>query len=240
VLHYRLTTPHDLELGRKYPAVVYVYGGPHAQMVNGGWMCGIGGWDVYMALNGYVVYTVDGRGSAYRGMRFESEIHRQLGTVEMKDQIKGVQFLKSLEFVDQEKIGVFGWSYGGFMAINLILTYPDVFKVAVAGGPVINWKYYEIMYGERYMDHPEQNPQGYDDNNLINKADQLKGRLLVIHGDQDPVVVWQHSLAFIKACVDKGTLPDYFVYPGHKHNVTGKDRVHLFRKITMYFHDFLR
>ena len=238
-LFYRLVTPPDMDETKKYPTIVYVYGGPHTQLVTGGWMNGTGGWDIYMASKGYVMFTIDGRGSSNRGFEFESAIHRNLGEVEMADQIKGIEFLKSLPFVDKERIGVHGWSYGGFMTTNLILTHTDIFKVGVAGGPVIDWQRYEIMYGERYMDHPEENPEGYKNSNLLNKAGNLKGRLLLIHGDVDPVVVWQHSLLFIKACVDSGTYPDYFVYPGHPHNVSGRDRIHLYEKITRYFEDNL-
>lgn len=238
-LHYRLTVPPHLDETKKYPVIVYVYGGPHSQLVTGGWMHGIGGWDLYMAQHGYVLFTIDGRGTGNRGFEFESVIHRQLGVKEMEDQMKGIEYLKSLPFIDVDRIGVFGWSYGGFMTTNLMLTHPDVFKVGVAGGPVIDWSFYEIMYGERYMDHPKDNPEGYANNNLREKADQLKGHLLLIHGDSDPVVVWQHSLSFLKACVNAGTFPDYFVYPGHKHNVIGKDRPHLMEKITRYFEEHL-
>ena len=238
-LYYRLVTPPGMDETKKYPVVVYVYGGPHAQMVTGGWMNGTGGWDLYMATKGYVMFSIDGRGSSNRGLDFESVIHRNLGVAEMADQIKGIEFLKSLPYVDGERIGVHGWSYGGFMTTNLMLTYPDVFKVGVAGGPVIDWQCYEIMYGERYMDHPSENIEGYKSSNLLNKAGNLKGDLLLIHGDVDPVVVWQHSLMFLKACVDTGTFPDYFVYPGHPHNVVGKDRLHLYEKITRYFDEKL-
>jgi dipeptidyl aminopeptidase/acylaminoacyl peptidase len=238
-LYYRLTTPPRLDHAKKYPAIVYVYGGPHARMVTGGWMNGVGGWDLYMALRGYVMFTVDGRGSADRGFEFESAIHRQLGVCEMADQMQGVDFLKSLSFVDGNRLGVHGWSYGGFMTTNLMLTHPDVFRAGVAGGPVIDWSHYEIMYGERYMDHPKDNPEGYGNADLRGKAGNLKGRLLLIHGDIDPVVVWQHSLLFLDACVTAGTFPDYFVYPRHKHNVTGKDRPHLYEMITRYFDEHL-
>lgn len=238
-LNYRLTTPFDLDTTKRYPVIVYVYGGPHSQMVTGGWMNGVGGWDLYMAQRGYILFTVDGRGTNNRGFEFESIIHRQLGVKEMEDQMKGIDFLKSLSFVDHDRIGVFGWSYGGFMTTNLMLTHPKTFKVGVAGGPVIDWSRYEAMYGERYMDHPDDNPDGYKNNSLCKKADQLKGRLLLIHGDSDPVVVWQHSLLFMKACVDAGTFPDYFIYPRHQHNVIGKDRPHLMEKITRYFDDYL-
>jgi len=239
-LNYRLTKPVGFDETKQYPTIVYVYGGPHVQLINASWMYGIRGWDIYMAQAGYVVFTVDSRGSANRGFEFESVIHRNLGVNEMADQIKGVEYLKSLPYVDSERIGVFGWSYGGFMTTNLMLTYPDVFKAGVAGGPVIDWSNYEIMYGERYMDHPKDNPQGYNNSNLKLKAGNLKGRLLMIHGAIDPVVVWQHSLGFLEACIDAGVFPDYFVYPTHKHNVIGKDRPHLMEKVTRYFEDNLK
>jgi hypothetical protein len=238
-LNYRLIKPVGLDESKKYPVVVCVYGGPHAQLVTGGWLNGAGGWDIYMAQRGYVMFTVDSRGSANRGHAFESVIHRNLGVNEMADQVKGVEFLKSLPYVDADRIGVDGWSYGGFMTTNLMCSYPEIFKVGVAGGPVIDWSNYEIMYGERYMDRPQDNPEGYKNANLKLKAGNLKGRLMLIHGDIDPVVVWQHSLGFLKACVDADTYPDYFVYPRHVHNVTGKDRPHLFEKITRYFDDNL-
>ena len=204
-----------------------------------GWMGGVSGWDIYMARRGYAIFTVDSRGSANRGHAFETVIHRNLGVNEMADQVKGVEFLKTKSFIDKDRIGVHGWSYGGFMTTNLMCSYPDIFKVGVAGGPVIDWSNYEIMYGERYMDHPKENPEGYKNANLKLKAKNLRGRLLLIHGDIDPVVVWQHSLGFLKACVDANTYPDYFVYPRHEHNVIGKDRPHLHELITRYFDDHL-
>ena len=203
-------------------------------------MGGVSGWDIYMARRGYVVFTVDSRGSANRGHAFESVIHRNLGVNEMADQVKGVEFLKTKPYVDPDRVGVHGWSYGGFMTTNLMCSYPDLFKVGVAGGPVIDWSMYEIMYGERYMDHPKENPEGYKGSNLKLKAKNLRGRLLLIHGDIDPVVVWQHSLGFLKACVDADTYPDYMVYPRHEHNVIGKDRPHLHEVITRYFDDHLK
>ena len=239
-LYYRLIKPVGLDESKKYPAIIYVYGGPHAQLVTGDFMNGTRGWDIYMAQRGYVMLTVDGRGSAGRGFEFESVIHRRLGECEMADQMKGVDFLRSLPYVDMNRLGVHGWSYGGFMTTNLMLTHPDVFKVGVAGGPVIDWSNYEIMYGERYMDRPQDNPEGYKNANMKLKAGNLKGHLLMIHGDIDPVVVWQHSLGFLKAAVDAGTYPDYFVYPRHQHNVIGKDRPHLHEKITRYFDDYLK
>ncbi|MDR1369343.1 MAG: S9 family peptidase [Dysgonamonadaceae bacterium] len=239
-LYYRLVKPLDFDSTQKYPVIIYVYGGPHSQMVKNNWMAGMRGWDIYMAQKGYVVFTMDNRGTSNRGLAFENVIHRNLGVHETADQMCGVEFLKSLPYVDVTRIGVHGWSYGGFMATNMILRHPDVFKVAVSGGPVIDWKYYEVMYGERYMDTPQENKQGYENVSLLNLAGNLKGHLLLIHGDEDPTVVWQNSLSFLKACIKARTYPDYFIYPGHGHNMSGPDRVHLYEKITRYFDDYLK
>ncbi len=238
-LHYRLVKPSDFDPGRKYPVIVYVYGGPHAQLINGGWQNGTRGWDIYMANKGYLMFTLDNRGSSNRGLEFENCTFRQLGIEEGKDQVKGVEFLKSLPYVDGNRIGVHGWSFGGHMSTALLLRYPEIFKVGVAGGPVIDWAYYEIMYGERYMDTPQTNPEGYKACNLKNIAGQLKGHLLIIHDDHDDTCVPQHTLSFMKACVDARTYPDLFIYPCHKHNVSGRDRVHLYEKITRYFEELL-
>jgi dipeptidyl-peptidase-4 len=239
-LYCRLIKPADFDPAKKYPALVYVYGGPHAQLINNTWTGGAGFWLNYMAQQGYVVFNLDNRGSSNRGFAFESIIHRRCGEVEMADQMAGVEYLKSLDFVDTSRIGVDGWSYGGFMTISLFLHHPDVFKVACAGGPVIDWKWYEVMYGERYMDTPMENPEGYKNASVLNYVDRLQGKLLVIHGTNDPVVMWQNSLTFLDECIKNGKQVDYFVYPGAGHNMRGKARVHLFEKITGYFNDYLK
>lgn len=239
-LYYRMIKPANFDSSKKHPVAVYVYGGPHSQMVQNRWQYGLRGWELYMAQKGYIVFVMDNRGTSYRGADFENVIHRQAGVEEAKDQMCGVEFLKSLPYVDADRMGIHGWSFGGFMTITLLLNYPDVFKVGVAGGPVIDWKYYEVMYGERYMDTPQENPDGYKETSLLNKADRLKSRLLIIQGDEDPVVVMQHSLQFLKACISAGTHPDFFIYPGHEHNMTGIDRVHLHEHITRYFDDFCK
>lgn len=239
-IYYRLVKPVDFDASKRYPAIIYVYGGPHAQMIHNVRNYGAGGWDIYMAQLGYVMLTVDGRGSDNRGLAFENCTFRQLGTEEMKDQIKGVELLKSLGYVDENRIGVHGWSFGGFMTTNLMLTYNDVFKVGVAGGPVINWEYYEVMYGERYMDTPQSNPDGYKQSNLTLRAGDLKGRLQIIIGTNDPTCVPQHTISFLRACIDAGTQPDFFMYPGDGHNMFGRDRVHLYERITRYFEDYLK
>ncbi|MDO5663700.1 MAG: S9 family peptidase [Bacteroidia bacterium] len=239
-LYYRIIKPANFDTSKKHPVAIYVYGGPHSQMVQNRWRYGSGGWETYMAQKGYVVFVIDNRGTSYRGRDFENVTHRQLGVEEMKDQMRGVEFLQSLPYVDASRMGIHGWSYGGFMTISMLLNHPDVFKVGVAGGPVTDWKYYEVMYGERYMDTPQENPDGYNNSSLLNKADKLKSRLLIILGDEDPVVVMQHSLQFLKASITAGTHPDFFVYPGHEHNMMGPDRVHLHEHITRYFDDNIK
>ena len=239
-LYYRLVKPVGFDPAKKYPAVVYVYGGPHAHNVDESWNYLMRPWEAYMAQKGYVVFVVDNRGSENRGFEFVSVTFSHLGEVEMEDQMKGVEFLTSLPYVDKDRLGVHGWSFGGFMTTNLMCSHPDVFKVGVAGGPVIDWKYYEVMYGERYMDTPQENPEGYERCSLLNKAKNLKGRLQIIVGLNDGTCVLQHSLAFLRACEDAGTQPDYFVYPGQEHNMMGSDMVHLHERITRYFEDYLK
>ena len=237
--YYRLIKPKDFDPAKKYPVIVYVYGGPHSQMVQNTFLAQLRRWEMYMAQRGYLVYVQDNRGTENRGLAFEQAIHGQCGQAEMADQIEGVKMLMDLPYVDKDRIGVHGWSYGGFMTISLITNYPEIFKVAVAGGPVIDWKWYEVMYGERYMDNPEANPEGYARTSLINKAKDLKGKLLICQGAIDPVVVWEHSLSFIRECIKNNVQVDYFPYPCAEHNVMGKDRVHLHDKISMYFEDYL-
>jgi dipeptidyl-peptidase-4 len=234
ILYTRMIKPSNFDPSKKYPVMVYVYGGPHAQMITNSWYDGANLWMHWMAEQGYLVYTVDNRGSAERGFAFESQIHRQLGTVEMEDQLTGVAYLKSLPYVDANRLAVHGWSFGGFMTTSLMLRQAGVFQVGVAGGPVTDWSYYEAMYGERYMDRPEENEEGYATSNLLNHAEKLKGDLLLIHGTIDDVVVMQHNLALVKKFVEAGIQMDFFPYPMHKHNVGGKDRVHLIEKILTY------
>lgn len=239
-LYGKIILPTDFDPNKKYPTIVYLYNGPHLQLVTNTFPASGNLWYEYMAQNGYIVFTMDGRGSSNRGMKFEQAVFRNLGTVEMQDQMKGVEYLKSLPYVDSDKMGIHGWSFGGFMTTSFMLRNPGVFKLGVAGGPVIDWKMYEIMYTERYMDTPQENPQGYATANLLDKVQNLKGKLLMIHGAQDDVVVWQQSMKFVKSSVDNGIQMDYFVYPGHAHNVLGKDRVHLMQKITDYFDEYLK
>ncbi|MBO5932815.1 MAG: S9 family peptidase [Bacteroidaceae bacterium] len=238
--YYRLIKPLDFDPSKKYPVILYVYGGPHNQLVTNTFQYQLRRWEMYMAQRGYVVFVMDNRGTPNRGAEYEKAIHKQCGKAEMEDQIKGMEWLMANEWVDTERIGVHGWSYGGFMTISLMVNYPEIFKVGVAGGPVIDWKWYEVMYGERYMETEATNKEGFEQTSLIPRAKDLKGKLLICQGAIDDVVLWQHSLNFVEACIKEGVQLDYFPYPTHLHNVTGKDRIHLMNKVTDYFNDWLK
>jgi dipeptidyl-peptidase 4 len=239
-LYYRMVMPVGFDANKKYPTIIYVYGGPHAHNVDASWHWGSRSWETYMAQKGYLLFILDNRGSEHRGKEFEQATFRHLGDNEVKDQMEGVKYLKSLPYVDADRIGVHGWSFGGFMTINMMTTHPEVFKVGVAGGPVIDWKWYEVMYGERYMDTPQTNPDGYAASSLIPKAKNLKGKLQIIIGLNDPVCLPQHTLSFIKQCIQDGTQPDFFVYPGEPHNMRGHQSTHLHERISQYFDDYLK
>lgn len=239
-LYGKLILPTNFDPYKKYPVIVYLYNGPNVQLLHNSFPASGNLWYEYMAQRGYVIFTMDGRGSSNRGLKFEQATFGKLGTVELADQLKGVDYLKSLTFVDADRMGIHGWSFGGFMTTSMMLRYPDVFKAGVAGGPVMDWSMYEIMYTERYMNTPQDNAKGYEDANLLNKTNDLKGKLMLIHGTDDDVVVWQHSINFVKKCVENNIQIDYFMYPGHQHNVRGKDRIHLMQKITDYFDLYLK
>ena len=239
-LFYRMVKPADFDATKRYPTVLYVYGGPHAHNIDASWHWASRSWETYMAQKGYILFILDNRGSENRGRDFEQATFHQLGQIEMQDQMKGVDYLRTLPYVDMNRLGVHGWSYGGYMTISLMTNYPDVFKVGVAGGPVIDWKWYEVMYGERYMGTPENNPEGYAKCSLIAKAKDLKGKLQIITGYNDATVVPQHCLSFLDACIKAGTQPDFFAYPGEPHNMRGHASVHLHERITQYFEDYLK
>lgn len=236
---YRMFLPTDFDPAKKYPVIIYVYGGPHSQMVRNSWLGQVRMWEMLMAQKGYIVYVQDNRGTQNRGSEYEKAIHRHCGQAEMADQMVGVNMLKSLPFVDSDRIGVHGWSYGGFMTISLMTNHPETFKVGVAGGPVIDWKWYEIMYGERYMDTEATNPDGFAQTSLLNNVKNLKGKLLICQGAIDNTVLWQHSLSFVQRCIEENVQLDYFPYPRSEHNVFGSWRVHLMDKVTNYFDDYL-
>ena len=233
-LNTRLIKPYNFDINKKYPVLIYVYNGPQIQLLTNSWLANTPLWMYYLANQDYLVFTIDGRGSENRGKDFEQSIYKYLGNIEMIDQIKGYNYLKSLTYVDSSRIALHGWSYGGFMTTNLLLNYPDLFTCGVAGGPVTDWSLYEVMYTERYMQTPNKNKDGYASTNLLNQVNNLNSNLLMIHGLIDDVVVVQHSLKFIEKCIENNIPIDYFLYPNHPHNVRGKDRLHLMEKVIKY------
>lgn len=234
-LYGRIIKPANFDISRKYPVLIYVYGGPHAQMITNSWLGGSNLWMQWMAAEkDYILFTLDNHGSESRGFDFESIIHRRLGDKEMEDQLIGVEYLKSLPFVDGNRLAIHGWSYGGFMTNSLMLRHPGVFTTAVAGGPVTDWKFYEIMYGERYMDRWQENEAGFNTSQLQNYVNNLDGKLMEIIGSIDPVVVPQHTMTLLDAFIKNNKQVDFFIYPMHPHNVRGIDRAHLMRKVLDY------
>jgi dipeptidyl-peptidase-4 len=239
-LYGRLFLPPDFDEQKKYPVLYHVYGGPHLQRIQNEWVEDSRLWLYYMAQQGFIAFTLDNRGTAYRGLEFEQTTFGQLGTIEIEDQLIGVEYLKSLPYVNQERMGVYGWSYGGFMSASLMTRTPDIFKMGVASGSVTDWSLYEIMYTERYMDTPQMNPEGYKQSSVLNYIQNLKGKLLLIHGTGDLTVVPQHSLSLIKKAVELGIDLDFFPYIGSQHSVKGKAKLHMFNKITNYFLENLK
>lgn len=238
-LYGRLIKPANFDSTKKYPVLVYVYGGPMVQLVTNRWLAGASMWMHWLAnQKDYIVFTIDNRGTSNRGFAFESVIHRTSGDAAMEDQLLGVEYLKSLSYIDSKRMAVKGWSYGGYMTTSLMLRHPGVFNVGACGGPVTDWKYYEIMYGERYMDTPQENPEGYAKARVGSHLENLEGKLLVIHGSIDPVVVPQHSMTLLKEAVEKQVQIDFFTYPMHEHNVRGKDRIHLMQKMLDYIVEY--
>ncbi len=235
--HVILPPGHDPK--KTYPLLHYVYGGPHSQLVRNSWLGGAQAWLYFMAGKGFVVSRLDGHGTNNRGIEFSQKIHRQMGVLETRDQLHAIEHVKKIASIDPARIGVHGWSYGGYMTLNLMLRAPEVFACGVSGAPVTDWAQYETGYTERYMDTPAENPEGYADSSMLPRAAALKGRLLIVHGTDDKTVMWSHSLAFVDRCIDAGVLIDYMPYPMQKHGLRGKDRLHLYRLMTRFFGEHL-
>lgn len=235
-LYYRLYQPANLEAGKKYPVIIDVYGGPHGARVQKNWDSRNVFWHKLMAQKGFFVFSLDNRGTNRRGVRFEAPIHRQLGAVEVQDQQAGVAFLRSLPQVDGERIGVFGWSYGGYMSLMMLMQAPQDFHVGVSVAPVTDWAWYDTHYTERYLGHPDDNADGYRRSAVMPYVDQLQGRLLLVHGMADDNVLFLHSAELMNVLQRKNKAFELMLYPGSKHGITGRDlRLHLFRQITAFF-----
>lgn len=233
-LYYKLYKPKNLIPGKKYPVIVRVYGGPHAQLVTNSWQ----GMDMtqYMLQQGYIVFQLDNRGSNYRGTAFEFPIYEHLGNIEVNDQITGVKYLQSLPYVDKERIGIFGHSYGGYMALMTMFKAGDYFKAGVSGAPVTDWLLYDTHYTERYLNHPKKNPEGYQQSSVFPYVKGLTGDLLVYHGMADDNVLFTNTTKLIKALQDNNKLFELMTYPGSKHSMRGKKvKVHLNNTIMDFF-----
>ncbi|MFT5547689.1 S9 family peptidase [Rheinheimera aquimaris] len=240
VMHYRMFEPAALEPGKKYPVIVSVYGGPHAQRVTNSWSAR----DLYLhylVQQGYLVFQLDNRGSYNRGKAFEDPIYKKLGVAEIADQIKGVEYLRSLPYVDAGKIAIYGHSYGGYMAIMAMFKASDYFAAGVSGAPVTDWALYDTHYTERYLGHPDDNAAGYEASAVFPYADGLKGKLLIYHGMADDNVLFTHSTKLYKQLQDKGLLFDMINYPGSKHSMFGQPvQTHLHKSITRFFDEHLK
>jgi dipeptidyl-peptidase-4 len=226
VLYGHVALPPDLAEGQRCPVLLYVYGGPHVQLVTDEWLGGASPWLQALAAEGYVVCRLDNRGTPNRGIAFEQGVFRRLGVLEVQDQLRAVEWLKQQPFVDPARIGVHGWSYGGYLTLRLLLAAPTTFACGVSGAPVTDWAMYETGYTERYMDTPAENAEGYRLSSCLPFADRLQRPLLLVHGTDDRTVMWSHSLAFVDKCIAAGKQLDYFPYPMQQHGLVGKSREH--------------
>lgn len=239
LLYGHLSLPPDLKEGQRCPVLLYVYGGPHAQLVTDQWLGGRALWLQALAAEGYVVCSLDNRGTPNRGVDFEQAIHRRLGTPEVQDQLCAIDWLTQQPFVDAARIGVHGWSYGGYLTLRLLLLAPKRFACGISGAPVTDWAMYETGYGERYMDTPLENAQGYLGASCLPLADQLATPLLLVHGTDDRTVMWSHSLAFVDRCIELGRPLRYFPYPMQQHGLVGRDRVYFLRQLHTFLAEHL-
>jgi dipeptidyl-peptidase-4 len=238
-LYYRLFKPLHFDPAKRYPAIVDVYGGPGVQRVLDTWAGS--SFTQILTRAGYVVFQLDNRGSASRGVAFQSPIHDKLGEVEVADQVQGARWLGSQEFVDPARIGVWGWSYGGYMTLMLMFKAPEVFRAGVAGAPVTDWALYDTHYTERYLDRPQDNAAGYAASSVLPYAKDLKGELLVMHGMADDNVLFLHSTKLFRKLQDLGKPFDVMVYPGAKHGLVRQhDGRHAFATIKRFFDENLR
>lgn len=235
VLYGHLALPPGMVENQRYPVLIYVYGGPHVQLVTDQWLGGAPLWLQAFAAEGYVVCRLDNRGTPNRGVAFEQAVFRHLGTAEVQDQLKAVEWLAKQPFVDPQRIGVHGWSFGGYLTLRLLLLAPTTFACGVSGAPVTDWTMYETGYTERYMDTPAENPDGYAASSCLPLVDKLERPLLLVHGTDDRTVMWSHTLDFVDRCIDAGKQLDYFVYPMQTHRLAGRDRVHFLKLL----HDWL-
>ena len=227
--------PKNFDANKKYPVLMYVYGGPGSQSVTNSYGSFDYVWYQMLCQKGYIIACVDGRGTGARGSEFEKQVYGRMGKLELNDQIEGAKYFASLPYVDKERIGIWGWSFGGYMSALCITAGADYFKTAVSVAPVTNFRYYDNIYTERYLGLPKDNATGYDENSPITYADKLKGNLLIVHGSTDDNVHFQNTMEFVNALVKANKQFEMQVYPNRNHNISGGNtRYHLFKRITEY------
>ncbi|WP_396174409.1 DPP IV N-terminal domain-containing protein, partial [Flavobacterium sp.] len=232
--------PTDFDANKKYPVFMYQYSGPGSQEVANNWLDTNDMWFMMLSQQGYIIACVDGRGTGYKGAAFKKCTQKELGKYEVEDQIDAAKVIGNYSYVDKTRIGIFGWSYGGFMSSNCLFKGADVFKMAIAVAPVTNWRFYDSIYTERYMTTPQENASGYDDNSPINHVSKLKGNFLLIHGTADDNVHVQNSMQMIEALVQANKQFDWAIYPDKNHGIYGgKTRIQLYNKMTNYIKEKL-
>jgi dipeptidyl-peptidase-4 len=238
LLYARLIKPSNFQPGEKYPAVVMVYGGPGVQEVRNSWAGAT--WDQVLAQRGFVIWQLDNRGSAGRGHAFETPLFRQFGKTELADQLDGIHYLVAQSFVDPARIGVHGWSYGGYMTLYSLLNAPDMFRAGIAGAPVTNWRNYDTIYTERYLGLPAENAEGYQSSSVVEQAGKLNTKLLILHNIEDDNVLFQNTMQMSEALERADKLFDMVIYPQRTHGVGGAFRKQLLEKTTDFFEKNLK
>ena len=232
--------PKDFDPSKKYPVFMFQYSGPGSQQVANAWINSNDYWFMMLTQQGYIVACVDGRGTGFKGADFKKVTQKELGKYEVEDQIDAAKVIGNYSFVDKARIGIFGWSYGGFMASNCILKGNDVFKMAIAVAPVTNWRFYDSVYTERYMTTPQENASGYDENSPINHVDKLKGKYLLIHGSGDDNVHVQNTMQMMEALIQANKQFDSQIYPDNNHGIYGGNtRIQLYTKMTNFIKENL-
>jgi dipeptidyl-peptidase-4 len=232
--------PKDFDANKKYPVFMYQYSGPGSQQVDNKWNTANDYWFMMLSQQGYITVCVDGRGTGFKGAAFKKVTQKQLGKLEVEDQIDAANVIGNYTYVDKSRIGIFGWSYGGFMSSNCLFKGVEVFKMAIAVAPVTNWRFYDSIYTERYLQTPQENASGYDDNSPINFVSKLKGNFLLIHGSADDNVHVQNSMQMVEALVQANKQFDWAIYPDKNHGIYGgKTRIQLYNKMTNFIKEKL-
>ena len=239
-LNMWMIKPADFDASKTYPLFMFQYSGPGSQSVKNTWNAANDYWYYYLAQQGYIVACVDGRGTGFKGADFKKVTQNELGKYEVEDQIQAAKQLGGRDYIDQDRMGIWGWSYGGFMSSNALFKGNDVFKMAIAVAPVTSWRYYDTIYTERYMTTPQENPSGYDENSPIFHVDKLKGNFLLIHGSADDNVHVQNTMQMVEALVQANKQFEWMVYPDKNHGIYGGNtRLHLYTKMTNYIKENL-